>query len=415
MASTGSAAAASNGANANPVVPTPPPSMGKMITVLSIDGGGIRGLIPGTILVYLESKLQELDGPDARIADYFDVIAGTSTGGLVTAMLTTPNKDNRPLFAAKEIPQFYLENGPKIFPQKLVGPFTPAVNLFGALAGPKYDGKFLHNKIKSLCGDSRLSQTVTNIVVPTFDVKYLQPIIFSTYEAKSMPLKDALLSDICISTSAAPTYFPAHYFQTKDSAGNSRDFNLVDGGVAANNPTMTAMSQVTKEIFMENPDFFPINPMDYGKFLVISLGTGSAKEAEKYTAPGCAKWGVLGWLYNNGMTPLIDIFAHASADMVDIHASILFQALRTENHYLRIQDDSLIGDTSSVDVSTRKNMEDLIQIGNDLLKKPAARVNLETGTYEPIARGGTNADAIDHFAKKLSEERKRRHAKLNSS
>lgn len=73
-----------------------------------------------------------------------------------------------------------------------------------------------------------------------------------------------------------------------------------------------------------------------------------------------------------------------------------------------------MGDTSSVDISTRKNMEDLIQIGNDLLKKPAGRVNLETGTYEPIARGGTNADAIDHFVKKLSEERKRRHAKVNS-
>jgi patatin-like phospholipase/acyl hydrolase len=51
-----------------------------------------------------------------------------------------------------------------------------------------------------------------------------------------MPLKDALLSDVCISTSAAPTYLPAHYFQTSDADGKTREYNLIDGGVAANNP-----------------------------------------------------------------------------------------------------------------------------------------------------------------------------------
>jgi patatin-like phospholipase/acyl hydrolase len=61
--------------------------------------------------------VQKLDGEEARIADYFDVIAGTSTGGLVTAMLTSPNEENRPLFAAKDIKDFYLKQGPKIFPQ----------------------------------------------------------------------------------------------------------------------------------------------------------------------------------------------------------------------------------------------------------------------------------------------------------
>jgi len=99
------------------------------------------------------------------------------------------------------------------------------------------------------------------------------------------------------------------------------------------------MSLVTKEIFMENPDLCRpvINPMDFGKFLVISLGTGSAKVEEKMCAEDSAKWGVLGWLYNNGSTPLIDIYTQASADMVDIHASIIFRALHSQKNYLRIQ------------------------------------------------------------------------------
>ncbi|KAJ4762010.1 Patatin [Rhynchospora pubera] len=391
-----------------------PPSMGKLITILSIDGGGIRGLIPATILAFLEAKLQELDGPDARLADYFDMIAGTSTGGLITSMLSTPGKDNRPVFAAKEINEFYLENGPKIFPKKKVGPLTSIATGLGLVMGPKYDGKFLHSKIQSLTNETRLSQTLTNIIIPTFDVKYLQPTIFSSYEAKSDKLKDALISDICISTSAAPTYFPAHYFETKDDKGNMREFHLVDGGVAANNPTMLAMTNITKEILLENADFFPIKPIDYGRFLIISLGTGSAKQEEKYTAFECAKWGVINWLYHGGFTPLIDIFSHASADMVDIHASVLFKALQSEKHYLRIQDDSLNGDSSTVDVTTRENMENLINIGKRLLKQPVSRVNLETGAYEPCSEEGTNEEALIKFAEKLSNEKKRRNEKANA-
>jgi len=93
------------------------PAKGKLVTVLSIDGGGVRGIIPATILAFLELKLQEIDGEGARLADYFDVIAGTSTGGLLALMLASPDKDKRPLFAAKDLTKFYLDNLPKIFPQ----------------------------------------------------------------------------------------------------------------------------------------------------------------------------------------------------------------------------------------------------------------------------------------------------------
>ncbi|KAK2994432.1 hypothetical protein RJ640_001248, partial [Escallonia rubra] len=202
---------------------------------------------------------------------------------------------------------------------------------------------------------------------------------------------DALLSDICISTSAAPTYLPAHHFETEDPTGKVREFNLIDGGVAANNRTLIAMGEETKQIMRGNPDFFPIKPMDYGRYLVISLGTGSAKSEEKYNAVEAAKWGVLGWL-----TPLVDVFTPASADMVDFHLKVVFQALHSEKNYLRIQEDALDGALSSVDIATNQNLEDLVKVGEDLLKKPVSNVNMETGLLEP-SNQETNEEALRRY------------------
>ncbi|XXG86586.1 hypothetical protein AAC387_Pa11g1449 [Persea americana] len=393
--------------------PLQEPTYGNLITILSIDGGGIRGLIPAKILSFLESQLQEIDGKDARIADYFDVIAGTSTGGLIATMLTAPNEQNRPLFTAKDITAFYVEQGPKMFPNSGCQLLASAKNILKAVVGPRYDGKYLHEIIRKILGQTRLHQTLTNTVIPTFDIKLLQPTIFSTFQVKSDPSLDALLSDICIGTSAAPTYFPAHYFKTGDSSeGNVREFNLIDGGMAANNPALVAISEVTRQVFEENPDFFPIiKPMDYGKFLVISIGTGTQKNEEKYSAKAAGKWGVLGWLVNSGNSPLVDVFSQASADMVDIHICVVFKALHSDCNYLRIQDDTLKGPVSSVDISTKENLENLVSIGEGLLKKPVSRVNLKTGKYEATTNEGTNEDALTRLAKLLSEERRLREAK----
>ncbi|KAL4632886.1 patatin-like protein 2 [Castanea sativa] len=394
-------------------VPLYPPTYGNLITILSIDGGGIRGLIPGTILCFLESELQKLDGEDARIADYFDVIAGTSTGGLVTAMLTSPNEMNRPLFAAKDIKDFYLNNSPKIFPQNNFPLFGYATKIIRTLSGPKYDGKYLHSLVKEKLGNTRLHQTLTNVVIPTFDIKRLQPTIFSSFKVKKNPSLDALLSDVCIATSAAPTYLPAHYFQTKDPFGKVREFNLIDGGIAANNPALVAISEVAKEVTRGSPHFFPVKQMDYARFLVISIGTGTSKDDEKYNAHEAAKWGLLSWLTSNGSTPLVDAFSQSSSDMVDLHISVVFQALHCEKSYLRIQEDTLSGEVSSVDIATEKNLEDLVKVGEGLLKKPVSKVNLETGLSERSGQE-TNEEALIRFAKQLSHEKRLRHAHARS-
>ncbi|WMV40270.1 hypothetical protein MTR67_033655 [Solanum verrucosum] len=163
-------------------------TLGEMVTVLSIDGGGIKGIIPGIILEFLEEQLQELDNnTDARLADYFDIIGGTSTGGLLTAMISIPNENNRPIAAAKDIVPFYFQHGPKIFES-------------------------------------------------SFDIKTDKPVIFTKSELANSPQLDAKMYDICYSTAAAPIYFPPHYFVTNTSNGDKYEFNLVDGAVAAGNP-----------------------------------------------------------------------------------------------------------------------------------------------------------------------------------
>ncbi|XP_074562448.1 patatin-like protein 2 [Curcuma longa] len=334
-------------------------------------------------------------------------------------MLAAPGENNKPLFAAKDIVDFYLQNCDKIFPQHRAGFLNPALKQLDSFTGPRYDGKFLHSKIQELLGDKKLSQTLTNVVIPTFDIKLLQPIFFSTYETADIPLKNARLSDICIGTSAAPTYLPGHYFETQDDKGNKRSFNLIDGGVAANNPTLVAMNQVTKQILKSNKDFESYKPVDYSHFLVISIGTGSAKQEERYSAQESARWGLLGWLNNGGKTPIVDIFTQASSDMVDIHASVVFQALESAGQYLRIQDDTLTDVAASVDNSTKENLSNLVQIGVNLLEKPVSRVNLETGKSEPVVDGKgatiSNGERLVKFAQKLSDERKSRHENLASS
>ena len=99
---------------------------------------------------------------------------------------------------------------------------------------------------------------------------------------------------------------------------------------------LVAISEVTKQIISKRPDFDPVKPMNYHRFLVISIGTGSNRSEQKYNAKMVSKWGIISWLYNKGSTPIIDCFTEASADMVHYHNCVVFQAFQSEKSYLRI-------------------------------------------------------------------------------
>ncbi|KAG9450953.1 hypothetical protein H6P81_010918 [Aristolochia fimbriata] len=362
----------------------------QLIIVLNIDGGGIRGIIPGVILSFLESELQKLDGKDARISDYFDVVAGTSTGGLIVAMLTTPNENKRPAFAASDIVPFYTEHGPKIFPQSFL---TEPLLLIKQLCEPKYDGVYLHQLLKRLLKDTKLHEALTNVVISTFDIKLLQPTIFSSYQLQADPSLNAQIADICIGTSAAPTFLPAYYFETKDPGGQVRSFNLIDGSVTSNNSTLLAITELTRGKVLEETPTTAIS-LDYSNFLVLSLGTGETRKDNTYDAATAAKWGALGWILGSKSIPLLDVYTDASTDMIDIHVSTNFYAVQAQENYLRIQEDSLGKDDAALDDSSKENLDNLQRVGQALLMKPVSRVNLRTGSYEPVPNGGTNQDAL---------------------
>uniref|UniRef100_A0A803KSE0 Patatin n=1 Tax=Chenopodium quinoa TaxID=63459 RepID=A0A803KSE0_CHEQI len=339
----------------------------KLVTILSIDGGGIRGIIPAVILSFLEQLLQESDGEEARLADYFDVIAGTSTGGLITAMLTAPDDYNRPLYAAEDITTFYLEHGPKIFPQER-GALAKLTSFVKAMTGPKYNGK-------PQASPPNNEGEIESDKVPSY------------------PELDAKISDICLGTSAAPTVLPSYYFQNVYEDGKTRDFNLIDGGIVCTNPTYLAINEVTKQMMKENPGCGSI----HDRLLVLSIGTGSGRNEQKYNAKTTAKWGLLSWLFEKGSSPIIQAFYEAGADMVDYQNSTVFQSFRSQDNYLRLQDDSLTGAAASMDVSTEKNMGNLVKIAQELLRKPASRVDPETGQLKAVPHLGTNAAALQSW------------------
>ncbi|CAK9224381.1 unnamed protein product [Sphagnum troendelagicum] len=149
---------------------------GKRLTILSIDGGGVRGVIPAIMLAELESKLQDLDGAERRLGDYFDLVTGTSTGGLITAIITNPStKDpTLSLFTAISI-------AATIFPQ-IKGPCGQLWTTIASLLGPKYKPKGLEKLLHDNLGGDLLSNALPSVIIPSFDMKLQQPVFFSSWQ-----------------------------------------------------------------------------------------------------------------------------------------------------------------------------------------------------------------------------------------
>ena len=306
--------------------------------ILSIDGGGIRGILPGQILISLEAKLKKISGdPDARIGEYFDLIAGTSTGAILGAAYICPDVDGRPKFSAQEAVNFYLDDGDEIFD---VG-FWRSIATLGGLNDEKYSAIELERILKDAFGDVKLSELLKPTCLVAYDVTRRIPVIFKQHTAVDKN-KDFLVRDALRGTTAAPTYFEAARIYSLPPL--KRKFVLVDGGMVANDPALCAYSEAIKFDGVKG-----IKDM-----VIVSLGTG--KQLKSYAYSEIKDWGPLGWA-----KPSIDIALEGGPQMTEYYLGQVASTVKNSKFY-RIQPD-LYGADPALDNATPENLERLRDAG----------------------------------------------------
>lgn len=286
-------------------------SESKFVRILSIDGGGIRGIIPGQILVKLEEILQKKD-PNACIANYFDIIAGTSTGGILACALLCPHPDDpkRPKFTATEVVGLYMDHGNRIF--KL--PFWRKLKTKFGYFDEKYSEESLESILHEYFGEIRLSELLKPTIITSYDVERRQGHFFMQHIAKVNKGYDFKVVDVARSTSAAPTYFECAHVHSIEGVSCS----LIDGGVFVNNPAMCAYSEA-REIFEKGAK----------DMVILSLGTGCVRK--KYNFKKVKGWGKIGWI-----RPIIDIMMSGVAEVVDHELIEIFKSVNKPDQYIRI-------------------------------------------------------------------------------
>ena len=319
-----------------------------MKKILAIDGGGIRGIVPGQVLVALEQKLQAKSGrPEARLADFFDFFAGTSTGGILSSIYLCPAAEDptKARFSAQQAVNLYIENGGRIFSVSV----WQRIGSGNGLLDEKYDAKALENTLRAYFGDLPLSQLLRPCIMPAYDIQNRRAHFFGQHKAGLFGSGyDFRVRDVCRATSAAPTYFETALVKSLTNEA----YALVDGGVFANNPALSAFSEVYNALG---------NPTTADMF-IVSLGTGGQHAPYPYAS--AKDWGAAEWV-----RPIIDIMMDGAAETTDYHLSRIFSASNRSGQYVRIQPENMGAASAAIDDASSANLNALVQLGSDTARK----------------------------------------------
>lgn len=287
------------------------------ICVLSIDGGGMRSILSGKALAYLENALKTKSGnPDARIADYFDVAAGAGTGGMFAAMLFGTKDHRRPIFQAEDTWKLLSTQGKDFY--------CGGGRIFRRIFR-RSEAAGLEKAVKEMFIDDgrslTLKDTLKPVLIPCYDLSNSASFVFSRADALETDGFDFRLWEVCRATMAEPPRFGPVVVRSVD--GRTRCV-AVDGGLAVNNPTAAAITHV-----LHNKQEFPF-VRGVEDILVLSLGTVQILEGS-YGYEQVKRWKTKDWA-----RPMARISGDGSADLVDHAVAMSFGESRSSN-YVRIQ------------------------------------------------------------------------------
>ncbi|MHB8653037.1 MAG: patatin-like phospholipase family protein [Terriglobia bacterium] len=304
------------------------------IKVLSIDGGGIRGIIPAVILAELQRRLGR------NLCEIFDLIAGTSTGGIIALGIGTRCNAGQP-YSPDELLNLYVENGPAIFKKNL---FTPARQLLM----PKYSPAALEAILATFFRDTEFKTALTPLLVSSYDLQGQLPFLFKSHLIARKPNYNWPVTSIARATSAAPTYFPPLHLTQ-----GAEDYALVDGGVFVNNPAMAAYAEARR--------IYP----EFSEFVVVAVGTGDRQDSIAYAQ--AKRWGLLGWAKQ-----IVPVFMDSVSEAVDYEINLIPGC-----KYHRLQVSPLPATENAMDNVTPENL-----------------ANLQSTAKEYVATHSADLDAI---------------------
>ncbi len=314
-----------------------------MIKILSIDGGGIRGIIPAMLLAEIEKRTER------PIACLFDLIAGTSTGGILALGLAIPKTPPAPLYAASQLLEMYVRDGNRIFSR----PLWHRIMACGNLRRAKYPAAGIEQVLLEYFGNSRLSDAATDVLITSYEIERSFPFFFRSAIARERSDYNFPAREVARATSAAPTYFEP----MKLPSGTFTDhYTLIDGGVFANNPAACALVEART------------TRLDATDFLVVSLGTGELTSCRPYEQT--KDWGAIRWA-----TSVLDVVFDGLSRTVDYQLCQLLPGTSPQcQRYYRFQT-TLDSHSHGLDNASPENITALKALAFNLVQRESVRIN----------------------------------------
>jgi patatin-like phospholipase/acyl hydrolase len=336
--------------------------------ILSIDGGGIRGVIPAVVLTVLVEKLAA-KGKTLPLHRYFHLIAGTSTGAIIAAGLTCPRpgKKAEPAADPKTLLDLYKKKGPDIFD---IGLFRKMAN-FGGLFEERYSAATLEKILIDMLGQrTEVKDALGKVLITAYDI-HARRAVFITNADKDH--ERFYFWQAVRGSSAAPTYFEPALVEdlAKTAHGQTPMLPLIDGGVFANDPAMAAYVEGSKLGWRDDGD----------EMVILSLGTGSASRKIPYQQ--AKSWGAGGWINPANDTPLISVLMQGQSSTASYQlnkllnreppsfaegATVVTLGNKASLNYFRL-DAPLVGPNDALDDATPGNIADLEKFGRVLAQK----------------------------------------------